>query len=289
VFLQLRDVRIVDGSVLLDQSMLTGESVAVEIGPSKTAYGGALVRGGGATAEITATGQQTYFGRAAELVRIAHVESGEQKAVLGVVRNLAVFNGGIVVVLVGYAHSIAMPIGQVVPLVLTALLASIPVALPATFTLAAALGAQTLTKRGVLLTRLSAIHEAAAVDVLCADKTGTLTRNELAAVAAAILGLFKLMFSVGVLAVGKYGFGFNAGELQTLAFVTLVFGSQGIIYVIRERKHMWHSRPGIWLMLSSMFDLGIASSLAIIGVLMAPLSPSVVGLVFLAAIAFPWP
>ena len=67
-----------------------------------------------------------------------------------------------------------------IPLVLTALLASVPVALPATFTLAAALSAQALTKRGVLLTRLTAIHEAATVDVLCADKTGTLTRNELA-------------------------------------------------------------------------------------------------------------
>ena len=173
------DARILDGSVLLDQSMLTGELVPAEIGPDKIAYAGALVRRGGATTEIIATGPRTYFGRTAELVRIAHVESGEQKAVLGIVRNLAIFNGAIIVMLVGYAHSIAMPTGQIIPLVLTALLASIPVALPATFTLAAALGAQTLTKRGVLLTRLSAIHEAATVDVLCADKTGTLTRNEL--------------------------------------------------------------------------------------------------------------
>ncbi len=173
------DARILEGSVLLDQSMLTGESVAVEAGAGKTAYAGALVRRGAATAEITATGEHTYFGKTAELVRIAHSESGEQKAVLGVVRNLAAFNGAIVVLLVAYARSIAMPADHIIPLVLTALLASIPVALPATFTLAAALSAQALTKRGVLLTRLSAIHEAAAVDVLCADKTGTLTRNEL--------------------------------------------------------------------------------------------------------------
>ncbi len=173
------DARILDGSVLLDQSTLTGESVAVEISAEKTAYAGALVRRGAATAEITATGNRTYFGKTAELVRIAHAESGEQKAVLGVVRNLAVFNGAIVVVLVSYAHSIAMPVDHIIPLVLTALLASVPVALPATFTLAAALSAEALTKKGVLLTRLSAIHEAATVDVLCADKTGTLTRNEL--------------------------------------------------------------------------------------------------------------
>ena len=147
--------------------------VPVEVGLGKTAYAGALVRRGAATAEVTATGQRTYFGKTAELVRIAHAESGEQKAVLGVVRNLAVVNGAIIVLLVAYSRSIAMPVDHIIPLVLTALLASIPVALPATFTLAAALGAQALTKKGVLLTCLSAIHEAATVDVLCADKTGT--------------------------------------------------------------------------------------------------------------------
>ncbi len=173
------DARLLQGSVLLDQSMLTGESVPVENGPGNTVYAGALVRRGAARAEITATGQHTYFGKTAELVRIAHAESGEQKAVLAVVRNLAVFNGAVVVLLVAYARSIAMPVDHVIPLVLTALLASIPVALPATFTLAAALSAQALTKGGVLLTRLSAVNEAATVDVLCADKTGTLTRNEL--------------------------------------------------------------------------------------------------------------
>jgi H+-transporting ATPase len=173
------DALLLDGSVLLDQSMLTGESIAVEIGAGRTAYASALVRRGAATAQITATGERTYFGKTAELVRSARAESGEQKAVLGVVRNLAVFNGAVVVALVAYAHSIAMPVDHIIPLVLTALLASVPVALPATFTLAAALSAQALTRKGVLLTRLSAIHEAATVDVLCADKTGTLTRNEL--------------------------------------------------------------------------------------------------------------
>ncbi len=173
------DARLLDGSVLLDQSMLTGESVAVEIGAGNTAYAGALVRRGAATAQIEATGQRTFFGKTAELVRIARAQSGEQQAVLGVVRNLAVFNGAVVVLLVTYAHSLAMPANHIIPLVLTALLASVPVALPATFTLAAALSAQALSQRGVLLTRLSAIHEAATVDVLCADKTGTLTLNEL--------------------------------------------------------------------------------------------------------------
>ena len=95
------------------------------------------------------------------------------------VRNLALFNGVVIAMLVGYAHFLGLPLAEIIPLVLTAVLASIPVALPATFTLASALGARALAKRGVLPTRLSAVDEAASMDVLCTDKTGTLTRNEL--------------------------------------------------------------------------------------------------------------
>jgi H+-transporting ATPase len=177
------DVKLVEGSILLDQSMLTGESIPIEAGPGLQTYAGALVRRGEATAIVTATGASTKFGHTAELVRTAHVESTQQKTVVRVVRNLAIFNGVIIVMLMAYAHARKMPIGEIIPLVLTAVLASIPVALPATFTLAAALGAKALGRLGVLPTRLSAVDEAATLDVLCSDKTGTLTRNELAVTA----------------------------------------------------------------------------------------------------------
>ena len=173
------DVKLVEGSVLLDQSMLTGESIPIEAGPGVDTYAGALVRRGEAVAVVTATGIRTKFGRTSELVRTAHVVSTQQKAVLRVVRDLALFNGAVVVLLVGWAYASGMTPAEIVPLVLTAVLASIPVALPATFTLAAALGARNLAKVGVLPTRLSAVDEAATMDVLCADKTGTLTANEL--------------------------------------------------------------------------------------------------------------
>ena len=173
------DVRLMGGEILLDQSTLTGESVPIEAGVGVQAYAGALVRRGEAVAEVTATGVRTKFGRTAELVRTAHVVSIQQKAVLRVVRNLAAFNGVVIVILVIYARSLKMPFAEIIPLVLTAVLASIPVALPATFTLAAALGARALAKLGVLPTRLSAVDEAASMDVLCADKTGTLTQNAL--------------------------------------------------------------------------------------------------------------
>jgi H+-transporting ATPase len=173
------DVRLLDGSVLLDQSMLTGESLPIEGGTGRESYAGALVRRGEAVAEVTATGPRTKFGRTAELIRTAHVVSSQQKAVLRVVRNLAIFNGIVVVVQVTYALTLRMPFTELILLALTSVLAAIPVALPATFTLAAALGARALARTGVLPTRLSAVDEAASMDVLCADKTGTLTRNEL--------------------------------------------------------------------------------------------------------------
>ncbi len=174
------DVHLTEGEVLLDQSMLTGESVPIEAGPGARTFAGAQVRRGEAVAEVTATGARTQFGRTAELVRSAHVVSSQQTAVLRVVRNLAVCNGVIIVMLVVYARFLNMPLAETIPLVLTAVLASIPVALPATFTLASALGARALAKVGVLPTRLSAVDEAATMDTLCADKTGTLTANKLA-------------------------------------------------------------------------------------------------------------
>ena len=173
------DVHLTGGEVLLDQSMLTGESVPIEAGAGVQTYAGALVRRGEAVAEVTATGVRTKFGRTAELVRTAHVVSSQQKAVLRVVRNLAAFNGVVIALLVMYAWLLKMPLDEIVPLILTAVLASIPVALPATFTLASALGARALAKLGVLPTRLSAVDEAATMSVLCSDKTGTLTENSL--------------------------------------------------------------------------------------------------------------
>ncbi len=173
------DVRLVAGNVLLDQSMITGESLPAEAGAGDKTYAGAMVRRGEAEAVATATGPRTFSGRAAELVRIAQGPSAEQAAILRVVRNLALFNGFVLLLMIGYARAHDMPATHLIMLTLTVLLASVPVALPATFTLASALGAQSLIRQGVLPTRLSAVHDAAAMDVLCSDKTGTLTQNAL--------------------------------------------------------------------------------------------------------------
>jgi H+-transporting ATPase len=200
------DVHLTGGSVELDQSMLTGESLPIEAGAAMDTYAGALVRRGEATGLVTATGARTKFGRTAELVRTAHVVSTQQKAVLKIVRNLAIFNGALILAMGAYAYFRAMPWSEMVPLLLTSVLAAIPVALPAIFTLAAAIGARALAKLGVLPTRLSAVDEAASIDVLCSDKTGTLTLNALSVTSvrplpgfdeAHVLGLAVLASSEG--------------------------------------------------------------------------------------------
>jgi H+-transporting ATPase len=185
------DVRIADGAVLLDQSALTGEAVPVEAGAGALAYAAAIVRRGEATGEVVATATRTYFGKTAELVRTARSASHLQAMIFSIVKTLIVLDAVLVCALLFYSAWAALPFEDVVPFALILLVASVPVALPATFTLATALGAAELARDGVLVTRLSAIEEAAGMDVLCTDKTGTITENRLVLVAAEPLAALK--------------------------------------------------------------------------------------------------
>ena len=173
------DVRLATGQLLLDQAAVTGESLPVEAAGESNVYAGTVVKRGEATGEVTATGARTFFGRTAELVRTAKTASHLQTIILAIVRYLVGLDIVLVTVLLAYGLATGVPLAELVPFAIILLVASIPVALPATFTLATALGARELAKDGVLVTRLSAIEEAAAMDVLASDKTGTLTENRL--------------------------------------------------------------------------------------------------------------
>jgi H+-transporting ATPase len=173
------DVRLGETTAQLDQSTLTGESLPVETKAGDLAYSGSVVRRGEATGEVTATGARTQFGRTAELVRTTTTASHLQTVIFSIVRYLVVLDLVLVAALLAYALATAMPLADVIPFALILLVASVPVALPATFTLATAFGALELSRRGVLVTQLSAIEEAAAMDVLVTDKTGTITENRI--------------------------------------------------------------------------------------------------------------
>ncbi len=173
------DLQLFDGAVALDQSALTGESLAIDAGPGQSAYTGAVVRRGEASGEVTATGARTYYGRTAELVRTAGAPSHMQRTILAIVKHLVLFNVVLIVLVVAYAARHAFPLADTAVFALMLLVASVPVALPATYTLATAVASAQLARRGVLVTRLPAVEEAAAMDTLLSDKTGTLTQNAL--------------------------------------------------------------------------------------------------------------
>jgi H+-transporting ATPase len=176
------DMRLDDGSVLVDQSALTGESAPVERGPDTLIYSGSVIRRGEASGSVTATGSRSYFGKTAELVRDAQGRSSMEALVLGIVRTLMILDGALVAAILVYASTTHLSLSAILPFALILLVASVPVALPATFTLTAAVASVELAQRGVLLTHLPAIEEAAAMNQLCTDKTGTLTQNQLTVV-----------------------------------------------------------------------------------------------------------
>ncbi|MHB8254573.1 MAG: plasma-membrane proton-efflux P-type ATPase [Acidiferrobacter sp.] len=182
------DMTLTDGQVLVDQSALTGESMPVDRGAATEVYSASVVRRGEASGTITATGPQSYFGKTAELVRSAGSKSHLEELVLAIVRYLVIMDGFLVAAILIYATATHMPLAEILPFALILFVASVPVALPATFTLATAMASMGLAQRGVLVTRLAAIEEAAAMSDLCSDKTGTLTQNQLSLVAAKPFG-----------------------------------------------------------------------------------------------------
>ncbi len=175
------DLKLMDGRILVDQSALTGESVAVDFGKNDLAYSGSIVKSGESTGVITATGSKTFFGKTTELVKTAKSESHLEKLILSIVKYLIVIDAALVVILVVYSLLTGVSYSSVIPFALIVLIVSIPVALPATFTIAMALGARELSKNGILVTRLVSAEDVASMDILNLDKTGTITENKLTA------------------------------------------------------------------------------------------------------------
>ncbi len=173
------DMDLVSGNLLVDQSSLTGEALPVEKNPKDALWSGSLVRRGEGNGFVSRTGSRCAFGKTAKLVHDATTRSHFEEVVLQIVRSLLAFDLLLAILLFPLAlHEGSSP-ASLIPFVLILLVSAIPVALPPTFTLANSLSAEVLSRKGVLVTRLSAISDAAVMEDLLCDKTGTLTENRL--------------------------------------------------------------------------------------------------------------
>jgi len=175
------DCKIIEGDTSVDQSALTGESLPVEVSKGGILYSGSIVKGGRAKCVVLNTGKNTYFGRTAELVKVARPKSHQQEVMLAVTK-YSMYMGLIVMVIASifvYLSGLKNGLISILTFDVAILMGCVPVALPAVMTIMQAAGARELAKKGVLVSRLDAVEDAASVDVLCLDKTGTITTGEL--------------------------------------------------------------------------------------------------------------
>ena len=174
------DMKLVDGDYLsIDQSALTGESLPVDKKKNDVAYSGSIVKKGQMNGLVTATGMNTLFGRAAQLTESVKTVSHFQKAVLKIGNFLILTTLGLVAVILIISLYRGDPFVQTILFCLILTVAAIPVALPAVLSVTMAVGASVLARMKAIVARLAAIEEMAGMDILCSDKTGTLTKDEL--------------------------------------------------------------------------------------------------------------
>jgi H+-transporting ATPase len=174
------DIKLLAGTLTVDQSALTGESKDADKTAGDVLSSGCVVRRGEGNSVVMLTGAKTYFGRTTELVQQARPKLHIEAVVAKVVRWLFVIVGALLGVVIVLSLVRGVPLIEMVPLMLVLLMSAVPVALPVMFTVSMAVGSKELAQRGVLVTRLSAAEDAATMDVLCVDKTGTITLNQLA-------------------------------------------------------------------------------------------------------------
>jgi H+-transporting ATPase len=176
------DARIVSGELSIDQSALTGESMPVETHLSDIIYSGSIIRQGEATCIAINTGLNTFYGKTAELVKIAKPKSHQEAIMMAVIKYLIGLGIAVSVLVSVSGLLMHLNILMLLTFVIVVLLGAIPAALPAVLTIVQTIGAKELAKKGALVTRLDSMEDAASIDIICFDKTGTITQNKLSVV-----------------------------------------------------------------------------------------------------------
>ncbi len=174
------DSRLLRGNpVQIDQSALTGESLPVEREQGNAVFSGSILKQGEIDALVYATGEKTFYGKTTELVKTAETRSHLQKAIIKIADYLLVIAATLAILIIGVAIARKESIIEVLQFVLVLTIAAVPVAMPAVLSVTMALGARVLAAKQAIVTKLAAVEEMAGIDVLCSDKTGTLTQSKL--------------------------------------------------------------------------------------------------------------
>ncbi len=174
------DAKIVSGDLSIDEAALTGESLPVEKERADVVYSGSVVRRGEAKCVVVNTASNTYFGKTAELVKIAKPKSHQEEIMMAIVKYMMYLGIMASLAVAGYALVMHMSVLPIMTFIVVFLMGAVPVALPAVMTIVQAATGMKLAEEGVLVTRLDSIEDAASISVLCLDKTGTITQNKLA-------------------------------------------------------------------------------------------------------------
>jgi H+-transporting ATPase len=180
-----------DSNITVDQSILTGESLPIDLVKSGIIYSGSIIKYGEAQVLVLNTGTNTYFGKTIELVKTAKPKSHQEQIMLSVIKYMLFVSLTVLLLIIIYAFILNTKLLDILTIALIFLLGSVPVALPAVFAVVLSTGAIELSKKGVIVSKLNAIEDAASMDILCLDKTGTITQNKLSVIYSVSFSEYK--------------------------------------------------------------------------------------------------
>jgi len=212
------DVDIIDGEVSVDESALTGESLPKDMHKSDIIYSSSIVKGGETKCVVVNVGVNTYFGKTVELVKIAKPKSKQEELMLSIVKYMMYLGVAASIIVSAYALYLHKDILFILSFIVIFLIGAIPVALPAVLTIVQAVGALELSQKGVLVTRLDSIEDAASIDIFCFDKTGTITQNKLSVVDTVAFGKFDKKDVIKMAALASREEGMDAIDLSIINY-----------------------------------------------------------------------
>jgi len=212
------DAKIMSGELSVDESALTGESLPKDAHPSNVIYSSSVVKRGEARCVVVNTGAGTFFGKTAELVKIAKPKSHQEEIMMAVVKYMMYLGIAASILVSIYALLLHESILVIFTFIVIFLMGAVPVALPAVMTIVQSVGALELSRMGVLVTRLDSIEDAASIDVLCFDKTGTITQNKLSIIDSVTFSGFSKDEVIGMAALASREEGMDVIDLAVIEY-----------------------------------------------------------------------